>query len=70
MGRGFDNLLVPLGALAALKATYLTVDRPEALESGWPVVVAALSVIVALLFLLLGVLASWLRRRNSEQRIV
>ena len=41
LGGGFDNLLVPLGAFAAIKATGLTRVQPEALESGWPVVVAA-----------------------------
>lgn len=61
MGRGFDNLLVPLGALAAIKATGLTHDQPDALESGSPIVVAALSLVVALLFVLLGALASWMR---------
>jgi hypothetical protein len=63
VGGGFDNLLVPLGALAAIKATGLTMDQPAALESGWPVVVAALSVAAALLVLLVAVLASW--RRTS-----
>jgi phytol kinase len=61
MGRGFDNLLVPLGALAAIKATGLTQGQPGALESGSPVVVAALSLLIALLIVLLGGLASWLR---------
>jgi hypothetical protein len=63
LGGGFDNLLVPLGAFAAIKATRLTMDQPDALESGWPVVVAALSVAAALLVLLLAVLAS--SRRTS-----
>jgi phytol kinase len=60
-GRGFDNLLVPLGAFAAIKATGLTVNRPDALESGSPIVVAALSLVIALLVLLLAGLASWMR---------
>jgi phytol kinase len=70
MGRGFDNLLVPLGALAAIKATGLTQNQPDALESGSPMVVAALSLVIALLVLLLAGLASWLRarpeRRNAD----
>jgi phytol kinase len=61
VGGGFDNLLVPLGAFAAIKATGLTMNQPAALESGWPVVVAALSVAAALLVLLVAVLASWRR---------
>ena len=63
LGGGFDNLLVPLGAFAAIKATGLTENQPAALESGWPVVVAALSVAAAMLVLLVAVLASW--RRTS-----
>jgi phytol kinase len=61
IGGGFDNLLVPLGAFAAIKATGLTMNQPEALESGWPIVVAALSVAAALLVLLVAVLARWRR---------
>lgn len=61
VGGGFDNLLVPLGAFAAIKATGLTVGQPDALESGSPLVVAGLSVAAALLVLLLAVLASWYR---------
>lgn len=61
MGRGLDNLLVPLGALAAIKATGLTRNQPDALESGSPIVVAALSLVIALLIVLLGGLASWMR---------
>ena len=61
VGGGFDNLLVPLGAFAAIKATGLTVDQPDVLQSGWPFVVGALSVAAALLVLLLAVLASWRR---------
>lgn len=64
IGGGFDNLLVPLGAFAAIKATGLTVGQPDALEIGSPLVVAALSVVVALLVLLVAVLASW-RRTNA-----
>jgi hypothetical protein len=63
IGGGFDNLLVPLGAFAAIKATGLTVGQPDALDSGSPLVVAALSVASALLVLLVAVLASW-RRTN------
>jgi phytol kinase len=63
VGGGFDNLLVPLGAFAAIKATGLTVGQPDALESGSPLVVAGLSVAAALLVLLVAVLASW--RRTS-----
>jgi phytol kinase len=59
VGGGFDNLLVPLGAFAAIKATGLTVGQPDALDSGSPLVVAGLSVAAALLVLLVGVLASW-----------
>jgi phytol kinase len=69
MGRGFDNIVVPLGALAAIKATGLTKNQPDALESGSPVVVAALSLIVALLVLLLAALASWLRTSASARRV-
>jgi phytol kinase len=64
VGGGFDNLLVPLGAFAAIKATGLTVGQPDALESGSPLVVAGLAVAAALLVLLVAVLASW-RRTNA-----
>ena len=67
MGRGFDNLLVPLGALAAIKATGLTENRPGALESGSPIVAAALSLLIALLVLLLAGLASWTRANPSRR---
>ena len=67
MGRGFDNLLVPLGALAAIKATGLTQNQPDALESGSPIVVAALSLVIALLVLLLAGLASWIRASPSRR---
>jgi phytol kinase len=67
MGRGFDNLLVPLGALAAIKATGLTENRPGALESGSPIVVAGLALLIALLVLLLAALASWLRSHPSRR---
>lgn len=63
VGGGFDNLLVPLGAFAAIKATGLTEGRPGALESGSQLVVAGLAVAAALLVLLVAVLASW--RRTS-----
>jgi phytol kinase len=59
IGGGFDNLLVPLGALAAIKATGLTERRPDALESGSPIVVAALALALALLVLLIVALATW-----------
>ena len=62
-GGGFDNLLVPLGAFAAIKATGLTEVQPGALESGSPLVVAGLCVAASLLVLLVAVLASW--RRTS-----
>ena len=61
VGGGFDNLLVPLGAFAAIKATGLTVGQPQALESGSPLVAAALCVAASLLILLIAVLASWRR---------
>jgi hypothetical protein len=61
VGGGFDNLLIPLGAFAAIKATGLTVGQPDALESGSPLVVAGLAVAAALLVLLVAVLASWRR---------
>lgn len=61
VGGGFDNLLVPLGAFAAIKATGLTSNQPDALESGSPLVIAGLSVVAALLVLLVVVLASWRR---------
>ncbi len=64
VGGGFDNLLVPLGAFAAIKATGLTTVQPAALESGSPLVVAGLCVAAALLVLLVAVLASW-RRTNA-----
>jgi phytol kinase len=57
IGGGFDNLLIPLGAFAAIKATGLTQQQPEVLESGWPIVVAALALVLALLVLLVAVLA-------------
>ena len=59
VGGGFDNLLIPLGAFAAIKATGLTVGQPHALESGSPLVVAGLCVAAALLILLVAVLARW-----------
>jgi phytol kinase len=68
MGRGVDNLLVPLGAFAAIKATGLTMNQPDALESGSPVVVAALALVIALLVLLLAGIASWLRTTAAERR--
>jgi phytol kinase len=68
MGRGFDNLLVPLGAFAAIKATGLTMNRPDALESGSPIVVAALSLVIALLVLLLAGIASWMRTSAAGRR--
>ena len=61
VGGGFDNLLVPLGAFAAIKATGLTERQPGALESGSQLVVAGLCVAAALLILLVAVLASWRR---------
>lgn len=61
VGGGFDNLLVPLGAFAAIKATGLTTGQPQLLETGSPLVVGALCVAAALLVLLVGVLASWRR---------
>jgi phytol kinase len=68
MSRGFDNLLVPLGAFAAIKATGLTENQPDALESGSPIVVAALSLVIALLVLLLAGLASWMRASAAGRR--
>jgi phytol kinase len=67
IGGGFDNLLVPLGAFAAIKATGLTEKQPGALESGWPIVVAALALALALLVLLVVVLAKW--RQNNAPRL-
>lgn len=64
MGGGLDNLLVPLGAFAAIKATGLTAQQPAALESGSPIVVAGMSLAAALLLLLVVILASW-RRANQ-----
>ena len=69
MGRGFDNLLVPLGAFAAIKATGLTKNQPDALESGSPIVVAALSLVIALLVLLLAGIASWMRSRGARDTV-
>jgi phytol kinase len=66
VGGGFDNLLVPLGAFAAIKATGLTAQQPQALESGSPLVVAGLCVAASLLILLVAVLASWRRRELRE----
>ena len=68
MGGGFDNLFVPLGAFAALQATGLTRGQPDALESGSPVVVAALALAAALLVLLVVGLASWRRTAKGSQR--
>jgi phytol kinase len=59
IGGGVDNLLVPLGAFAAIKATGLTQGRPDALESGSPVAVAALALALALLVLLVVALTTW-----------
>jgi phytol kinase len=59
IGGGFDNLFIPLGAFAAIKATTLTQQQPEALESGWPIVVGVLALALALLVLLVAVLAKW-----------
>jgi phytol kinase len=70
MGRGFDNLLVPLGALAAIKATGLTRDQPAALEIGSPIVAAALSLLIALLIVLLGALVSWMRSNAAARGAV
>lgn len=70
MGRGFDNLVVPLGALAAIKATGLTRNQPDALESGSPIVVAALSLLIALLIVLLGGLVSWMRSNAAARGAV
>ncbi|MGZ8198127.1 MAG: hypothetical protein ACXWVP_07210 [Burkholderiales bacterium] len=61
IGGGFDNLFIPLGAFAAIKATGLTQGQPDALESGSPIVVAALALAVALLVLLVAALATWKR---------
>lgn len=66
-GGGFDNLLVPLGALAAIKATGLTTGQPDALDIGSPLVVAGLCLAAALLVLLVAVLAS-LRRTSALGR--
>jgi phytol kinase len=63
IGGGFDNLFVPLGTFAAIKATRLTEQQPQALESGWPIVVGALALTLALLVLLVVVLATWRRTR-------
>jgi phytol kinase len=57
IGGGFDNLLVPLGAFAAIKATGLTAGRPDALASGSPVAVAALALALAVALLVLLVVA-------------
>ena len=66
VGGGFDNLLVPLGGFAAIKATGLTASQSTALENASPLVVAALCVAAALLVLLVAVLASWRRETLSE----
>jgi phytol kinase len=66
-GGGFDNLVVPLGAFAAIKATGLTSGQPGALETGSPVVVAALSLAAALLVLFVVALASWRRAHPLKQ---
>ena len=63
-GGGFDNLMVPLGAFAAIKATGLTRGQPDALESGSPLVVAGLAVVAALLVLLLAVLVDYAKARK------
>jgi phytol kinase len=66
-GGGFDNLLVPLGAFFAIKATGLTRGQPTALENGSPIVVAALSLVAALLVVLLVVLTAWLRSSRVKE---
>jgi phytol kinase len=70
-GSGLDNLLVPLGAFAALKATGLTTGQPAALAQGSPLAAATLSLVAAVLAVVLVVLATWLwasRRRQSSPR--
>jgi phytol kinase len=69
IGGGFDNLFVPLGAFAAIKATTLTQQQPEALESGWPIVVGALALALALLVLLVAVLATWRQGGGARLRL-
>jgi phytol kinase len=68
MGHGLDNLAVPLGALAAIKATGLTGAEPRAPESGSPAVYAGMCLAAALLVFLVVVLASW-RRAQAAARI-
>lgn len=65
-GRGLDNLLVPVCAWAAIKATGITRGEPAALESGSPIAVAALSLAAALLVLLVVALAWWRRAKLRE----
>jgi phytol kinase len=67
IGGGFDNLFIPLGAFAAIKATRLTEQQPQALESGWPIAVSALALFLALLVLLVAVLAKWRRGATSPR---
>ena len=70
LGGGLDNLFVPLGTLAAIKATGLTSSQPGALESGSPLVVAALSLAATLLVVLVIALASWRRRNRLNHNTV
>ena len=66
LGGGLDNLFVPLATLGAIKATGLTSTQPGALESGSPVVVAALSLAAAFLVVLVVALASWGRANRTK----
>jgi phytol kinase len=68
-GGGFDNLMVPLGAFAAIKATGLTRGQPDALESGSPLVVAGLAVVAALLVLLLAVLIDYAKSKKGTHTL-
>jgi phytol kinase len=66
MGHGFDNLAVPLGAFAAIKATGLTDEQPHALESGAAIVYAGMCLAAALLVLLVVILFSWRRAERMH----
>jgi phytol kinase len=69
IGHGFDNLAVPLGALAAIKATGLTDRQPLALETASPIVYAGMCLAAAVLFFVLMILLSW-RRAHAQARLM
>ena len=65
-GRGLDNLLVPVGAYAALKSRLLSAAPTGAADPG-PATPMALFSAAALIALFLALLACWLRAPNLSQ---